>query len=236
MSSYASISPPFIEVPGVPNFRDIGGYPISASPGKIVKPGIVFRSSEPSQATEEGVVKLRELGVKNVYDFRSELELVRDAQKGNGRQVKTWDGATRVVASVFSDYDYTSEGITQRFNRYSADTSTPIVLTHLREILAAAAAPENPKQPYSTILQHLASTSTSDPSPIMVHCAAGKDRTGVICALILSLCGVEDEIVAHEFSLSELGLKLRPEFLKHLMQDPILKGNAPIAMQMVGSR
>ncbi|EXL39331.1 hypothetical protein FOCG_17857 [Fusarium oxysporum f. sp. radicis-lycopersici 26381] len=230
------ISPPFITVPGVPNFRDIGGYPLAASSGKAVRPGIIFRSSEPSQITEEGISKLQSLNIRDIYDLRSQLELVRDAQKGNGRQVRTWRGATRVLVPVFPDYEYTPQGIAKRFNTYASDTSTPIVLAHLKEILTAATAPGNVQQPYRMILQHLASATTDGPSPILVHCSAGKDRTGVICALILSLCGVEDEVVAHEYSLSELGLKSRPEFLRNLLQDPVVNGNAAAAMQMVGSR
>lgn len=236
MSDNGFIGPPFIQVPGVPNFRDIGGYPITSSAGKKVRTGVVFRSSEPSKVDDQGIVKLQALGIKDVYDLRSRLELVRDAQNGNGRQARTWPGATRVVAPVFSDSEYTPEAIAARFRMYATDTTTPIVLAHLREILKAAAAEDNPDRPYRSILQHLASTSTGGPYPILIHCSAGKDRTGVICALILSLCGVEDEAVAHEYSLSELGLKSRPEFLRNLLQEPVVKGNAAAAMQMVGSR
>jgi protein tyrosine/serine phosphatase len=70
-----------------------------------------------------------------------------------------------------------------------------------------------------------------------MHCSAGKDRTGVICAMILSLCGVEDEVVAHEYSLTDLGLRDRhPEFLKHLLKEPALKDNPAGARRMVSSR
>lgn len=73
--------------------------------------------------------------------------------------------------------------------------------------------------------------------PILLHCSAGKDRTGVICALILSLCGVEDEVVAHEYSLTDLGLKSRHgEFVAHLIKEPALQGNPLGARRMVGSR
>lgn len=230
------MSPPFILVPGLPNFRDIGRYPIASSPDKVVRPGIVFRSSEPSKVTDEGISKIRALGIRHVYDLRSGLELVRDAQNGNGRQARTWSGTERIVASVFSDSEYTPKAIAERFAMYAADTATPIVLAHLREILRSATAPDNPHLPYRAILQHLATNNTGGPFPILVHCSAGKDRTGVICALILSLCGVEDEAIAHEYSLSELGLKSRPEFLRNLLEEPVVKGNAAAAMQMVGSR
>jgi protein tyrosine/serine phosphatase len=239
MADNASISPPFVQVLGLPNFRDIGGYPIVSSKGKIVRTGVVFRSSEPSKLAEEGVARLQALGIKDVYDLRSQLELVRDAQNGNGRQARTWAGANRIVAPVFSDVEYTPEAIAARFRMYAANASTtPIVLAHMREILKAASAEENPDKPYRNILQHLARPGGRGhgPSPILIHCSAGKDRTGVICALILSLCGVDDEVVAHEYSLSELGLQSRPDFLRNLLEEPVVKGNAAAAMEMVGSR
>ncbi len=61
----------------------------------------------------------------------------------------------------------------------------------------------NAPESYRTILLHLANEPEK---PLILHCTAGKDRTGVICALVLSLCGVDDEIVAHEYSLTEVGL------------------------------
>lgn len=42
--------------------------------------------------------------------------------------------------------------------------------------------------------------------PLLVHCTAGKDRTGVVCALILALAGVEDRLVAEEYALTAVGL------------------------------
>lgn len=72
----------------------------------------------------------------------------------------------------------------------------------------------------------------------MVHCTAGKDRTGVICALVLSLCGVEDEIISQEYALTEIGLpnEWKETVIKHLINDPNLKGDTAGAISMVGSK
>lgn len=100
-------------------------------------------------------------------------------------------------------------------------------------ILLAGAAPSGP---FATILRHLASPTTP-PTPILIHCTAGKDRTGVIVALILSLCGVCDAAVAHEYSLTDLGLGARKEeFVAHLTSVEPLKGNRAAAERMVSSR
>lgn len=58
------------------------------------------------------------------------------------------------------------------------------------------------KSSYSQILRHIACSS----GPLLLHCTAGKDRTGVICAIILALCGVDDETIAREYELTEKGL------------------------------
>lgn len=103
-------------------------------------------------------------------------------------------------------------------------------------MLEAATGPLNETRPYGQILEHLAD-DTSPPTPLLVHCTAGKDRTGVICALILSLCGVEDEIVAHEYSLTDLGLKSRhAEIISHLTSEPAFEGDPDGARRMVLAR
>lgn len=72
---------------------------------------------------------------------------------------------------------------------------------------------------------------------MLVHCTAGKDRTGVAVALVLSLCGVPDDAVAHDYSLTDLGLgDRREEFVAHLVQTPPLLGDRPAALRMVSSR
>lgn len=91
-------------------------------------------------------------------------------------------------------------------------------------------------QPFATVLRHLASPSHA-PTPILTHCTAGKDRTGVLCALVLSLCGASDDVVAHEYSLTDLGLgHRRNEFIENLVRSGPLKDNHAAAERMVGSR
>lgn len=124
-------APPFVEVPGLPNFRDCGGYPVTdsttASKGvkgdsrtqKIIRHGILFRSSEPSMLTEDGITILRDtLRITHVFDLRSKPEIERDA-KLDGRQPREWDGARRVFAPVFLDEDYSPEAVAKRYSHFS---------------------------------------------------------------------------------------------------------------------
>lgn len=61
---------------------------------------------------------------------------------------------------------------------------------------------------------------------MLIHCSLGKDRTGVICALILSLCGVSDEDVAKDYSFSEKELApLLPSHAEKLSGNPAFKAS-----------
>lgn len=93
----------------------------------------------------------------------------------------------------------------------------------------------NAPESYKTILLHLANEPEK---PLIVHCTAGKDRTGVLCALILSLCGVDDEVVAHEYSLTEVGLPddWKKAVIEHLSHNPTLAGNPEGAANLISAK
>lgn len=139
-SQRPELPPPFIAVPGLPNLRDIGGQPVTwSSPGqqqdtqqaqqpgrKIIRRGIVYRSSEPSKVTEEGISILTErLGITHVYDLRSEVEIDRSRGKmlaGNW-QPREWSGCQRVFVPVFLDQDYSPEALAARCAQYAHRSS-----------------------------------------------------------------------------------------------------------------
>lgn len=112
-------SPPFVFVPGLPNLRDIGGLPVASQPGKVIRRGVVYRSSEPSKVTEKGVQVLNGLGITRVYDLRSAIEIEK-ASKTEGWKPREWDGAERVFVPVFLDQDYSPEALALRFADYSS--------------------------------------------------------------------------------------------------------------------
>ncbi|KAJ0123614.1 tyrosine phosphatase [Diaporthe amygdali] len=237
-------TPPFVDIPGLRNFRDCGGYPVATNATdsdvgnenkqKIVRRGVLFRSSEPSKVTDEGIAILRDtLGITHVFDLRSQAELDRDAIT-DGRQAREWEGSKRVFVPVFLQEDYSPEAIATRFAHYSSEGSEGFVQAY-GLILKGATDPKG-AQPFAAVLRHLASPAQA-PTPILAHCTAGKDRTGVLCALVLSLCGVPDDAVAHEYSLTDLGLgERREEFVGNLTRSGPLQGDRAAAERMVASR
>ncbi|GAW26703.1 putative tyrosine phosphatase [Rosellinia necatrix] len=244
--------PPFISVPGLPNFRDAGGYEVvSDSPiapsaeGRrrinIIKRGVLFRSSEPSKLTDAGAAQLsQQLGIKLVYDLRSAAEIARSVDSARGFPLREWEGSERKFVPVFLDQDYSPEALAVRYKNYASDSDEGFIEAY-KDILQAAADPANEFQPFKTILGHLAAfpsaSSPSAPSPCLVHCTAGKDRTGVVVALALSLCGVPDEAVVHDYNLTEVGLHSRlEELVKHVSSNPKIGIDAKGARRMVGAR
>jgi hypothetical protein len=114
--------PPFHLVPGLPNFRDAcAGYPIADQPGKVVKAGLIYRSSEPSRITEDGLHMIKTLAITHAYDLRSAVEIQRDAQAGEGRQIRQMDGVERIFVPVFLDQDYGPEAIALRYKNYTSE-------------------------------------------------------------------------------------------------------------------
>lgn len=113
------LSPPFIPMRGLPNLRDAGGYRLADDPSRMVRRGVLLRASEPSRLTDEEAARLTgELGVRALYDLRSQAEIDRDAGKRNVREVP---GAERIFAPVFPHEDYSPEAVALRFASFAKE-------------------------------------------------------------------------------------------------------------------
>jgi hypothetical protein len=214
-------SPPFLNVPGVPNLRDLGGYPTPLlGPGHVTRAGLVFRAAAPSPTSGPAISAL---SISDIYDLRSTVEI--NSKPG---PAATPDLHQHHVP-VFSDQAYSPDIIAARFRDYGDEFPARGFARAYTEIFSAGGAVA-----FAPILTHLA---RPDPQPLLLHCTAGKDRTGVICAIILSLCGVPDDVIAWEYSLTELGLEVkRGELTEMLMKHPACQDNPEAALRMLGAR
>ena len=217
-------SPPFVPVEGIHNFRDLGGYPVSSSPSITVRRNIIFRSAEPSQITPNGIQMIQSLGVTTFFDLRSGPEIEKLKARTPVIEI---EGIDRVFVPVFADKDYSPEQIALRYKDY-ASSGTGGVTRAYQDILRSA------PPSYRRILLHIAEQPQQ---PCVIHCTAGKDRTGVLAALILELAGVDKETIAQEYALTELGLEAwRPVVVEHPLQNPALEGRREGALNMVSAR
>ena len=126
-------SPPFIEVEGLPNLRDLGGY--ATKDDRSVRRGVVWRSAAPSnKITDEGFKQIKELGLTGVYDVRSTTEIEKSEKAGKGGII-VFEGAKRVFAPVFTDKDYSPENLALRFSHYQSGTPEVSNSRRLRDLL-----------------------------------------------------------------------------------------------------
>ena len=171
-------------------------------------------------------------GLKVIFDLRSAPEIKRDGPEWAGVEVNKTDvfephGITRQWVPVFKEADYGPEQIALRYKEYARSGSEGFVKAY-HDIA------ENGTKCYGTIFRHLAQ---ENPSPCLVHCTAGKDRTGVLVAFLFMLADVPDETIAEEYSLTDQGLAaLKPLFRERLLKNPVLQGNREGVNNMTSSK
>ncbi|KAK0252218.1 hypothetical protein LTS09_012781 [Friedmanniomyces endolithicus] len=218
-------SPPFIDVAGIANFRGVGqGY---------VGPGLLYRSADPTRATKAGLEKMsKDLGIRVIYDLRSKPEIERLGKEWEGEAVDDPNvfqkyGITRQWIPVFAEQDYGPEQVGLRYKEYTRSGSKGFVKAY-RDILLSG------KDAYGIVFRHLAQEK---PTPCLIHCTAGKDRTGVLVALLFLHAGAPVDVIADEYALTDLGLaEKKPEFIERLLLNPALGGNRQGVENMVSSK
>lgn len=216
-------SPPFITVEGVPNFRGLGGYAshlqgsaerangLSQKP-RIIRPGYLFRCAQLSRITPAGVSALTStLNIHTVYDLRSfkELRLMEARYPDQALEVP---GVTRHHIPIYKDEDYSPISMAKKYEVTSESSSDGKGYLKAYEDIARQAAETSS---YRKIMLHLLERPDE---PVAVHCTVGKDRTGVFAALILKLCGVNNEEIMWDYALTTGGLgSWREHLIKRLM-------------------
>ena len=173
---------------GTWNFRDIGGTPTPAGP---VRRGIVFRSAVLAQLDPTGVAALEKLGVTDVFDLRGELEIARDGKD----QVP--DTVTVTVAPFHPEDD---EAAVQEMQEAAAPTNRAE-----RVIAYYAAIPVQP--PAQRAVAQILRTVADGSGGVLVHCAAGKDRTGWAIATLLTVAGADRDAVLADYLLSNAAIE-----------------------------
>ncbi len=162
------------------NFRDFGGYP--AAGGRRVRWGRLYRSDSLGKLCGDDLARFSALGLRTVIDLRYPWEA--DA----GRRVPAAFGLAYHSCSIeHRPYDQAALAEVVDPVRFLAD--------RYAEVAADGAA---------EISQALQVVAAADSAPLVIHCASGKDRTGLVAALVLSLLGVAEDDIAADYALTGL--------------------------------
>jgi len=163
---------------GAPNFRDLGGY--ATRDGKHVVRGLVFRSDKLSELTPADVARVKALGIRNVVDLRTVEERHREPDAWRAPAVYESPKPSLSATLGLRDPDATPDA------------------AHARMVALYARMPADYAEEYAAMFHRLAAGG----APLIVHCTAGKDRTGVASALLLTALGVPRETVVSDYLLT----------------------------------
>ncbi|THV08260.1 hypothetical protein K435DRAFT_641182 [Dendrothele bispora CBS 962.96] len=215
-------SPPFATISGVINVRDLGGYPSIEFPDKCTRPRFLFRSAELSSITEEGKEQLKKLGIHKVFDLRSDTEMEKYSAP-----LPTIEDIDIIRTPVFQKEDYSPEMMAKRYQLYASGKIEAFMELY-SQIL------EHGGQAFGTILQHVRDKPDRG---CLFHCTAGKDRTGVIAAILLKLAGVDDADIAQDYALTRVGREpARAMIMQRLAKEPLFASNNEAALNMFTCR
>lgn len=176
------------------NFRDIGGLPTGS--GGVVRPGIIYRSEGPASFEPVHREELAALNIKLVCDLRSEGERDKDPND--------WANAARLL-----NLDVTADLRVKTNNGWEALRKDQSPETVRAALVGNYASIPTALLPH---LAHLVESIVNGETPMLVHCTAGKDRTGVMIALLLRAVGVPEDVVIADYERSDVfarNLRLR---------------------------
>ena len=183
-----------IPLEGAYNFRDLGG--LEGAGGRRVRKGRVFRSDRLTNLTTADTDLLETFSIGRIFDLRSDLEL---SHHGAG-QFAAAAGRHRHVPLVRVSLSITDSRI---------DWEKVDLQSRYLEMLQEGAAV------IREVLEHL---SREDAPATVFHCTGGKDRTGVLAAVLLRALGVEDHVIVDDYAISERYLAPFVEATRALMQ------------------
>jgi len=158
------------------NFRDLGGLP--AAGGATVRPGRLFRSDALHRLTDDDVDALTGLGVRTLLDLRSERE-VEESGVGPLREHGVRHRHLPLTADASGNERGFPNGPMEELYVRFLDEGRPAI-----------------RAVFETL-------SEEETYPAVVHCAAGKDRTGIVVALVLRAVGVPDDEIVADYALTD---------------------------------
>ena len=199
-----------LNLDSVQNLRDLGGY--STKEGRKTKWGIFLRSGDMSAMTKDDQAALLRQGIRCVIDLRMAKEIA-------------------IAPNVFSDSKkvafFNHDFWGTRFDDYRSKRKSATPEEKLSDLYCAGL------EINGFVMAAVMKTLASGEGGFVFHCRSGKDRTGLVAAILLVIAGVPDEVVAKDFGLSATYLN-EPELTEEDSKKPgaYQKGSAPETMML----
>jgi protein-tyrosine phosphatase len=161
------------------NFRDLGGYP-TAHDGRV-RWRTLYRADGLNRMTDADARRVRGLGVRTIIDLRTHGEIAERGRAAVESLGVTWHHLPMI--DVVWDANEVPEPLPEDF-----------VFGKYVEMITSGEA---------CIADALRILADPDGHPAVFHCAAGKDRTGILAAVVLGVLGVPDDVIAEDYALSQ---------------------------------
>ncbi len=184
-----------LDLAGGCNFRDIGGYP--TVDGRRVRRGLLYRSGVLTYLTPDDHGTIAPTGIRTIVDLRREDEIAAEPT--------TWPGPVRKLSWPLDE----SIASTQRGAPWEHSSS----VAEARQWLIASYA--TMKDWLVVPLRGLFDVVLDGGTPLLFHCAAGKDRTGFCAGVVLGLLGVAEEAILADYALTNTAVDLHGFTVTH---------------------
>lgn len=174
-----------LHLTGGQNFREVSGYP--TKDGGQVRRGLIWRSARLDALSDDDIKVIHGLGIKTIADLRRPAERALQPTRPElltRMRVLAWDDPKTITAKP-QEALYQPGATVEQYYQAMLDLYRLIAETHAEHL----------RQMYEEM--------TRDALPILIHCSAGKDRTGIAVALLLEALGVERSYVIADYVRTE---------------------------------
>ncbi len=175
----------WVPLEGATNVRDVGGW-ASADGGRI-RTGALYRADRLSNLTPDDQDELAGRGIRTVVDFRAADEIKRDPSR-------LWAGVTNFVSLPIAERNVQPTALLDRIlaGQITSMSEQEMQQVYMNLLLDNAA----------EFARFVTLAADTDNWPMLYHCTAGKDRTGIATALVMELCGVNRSLVLDEYCVT----------------------------------
>jgi protein-tyrosine phosphatase len=187
-----------LNLAGASNFRDVGGY--RSGDGRSIRWRRIFRSNHLGHLTEDDVKLVRGLGVKHAFDFRGAEERKAAVCVIDEIVVHSLPIEPTVVAAL-------------RAKLQARALSSADALEIMRDSYRGYVRQNTHN--FRKLFAHI----LDEDAPLVIHCTAGKDRTGFACALVLNALDVPEDVISADYLLTNQYYRRDPHSAPDLPDD-----------------